>query len=55
MSWFAKVAEDMIDKASVPDLPATEQSAARRQAKCLAGSLILCQPVDPRDLLTVSA
>jgi hypothetical protein len=33
-------AEDMIDKASVPDLPAPDQKAARDQAKFLVRALI---------------
>ena len=39
-SEIAGLAEDMIDEAAVPDLPAADQKAARNQAKSLVRALI---------------
>jgi hypothetical protein len=38
-----RMAEDMIDKAAIPGLAATEQKPARNQAKSLVRALILGQ------------
>ena len=38
---MAEIAEEMVDKALAPDLPAADQRAARDQAKQLVRALIL--------------
>jgi hypothetical protein len=43
-SEIIKTAQDMIDAASIPDLPAGDQTSAREQAKFVVRALISSSP-----------